>query len=101
LPQKPIRRLSSIKTLKDPFFLDIYPTFQDFTAKGWLYMDDGESFDFERKEKFNLYEFRLNSDFSLEIVKHKNNYERKDKGIVLDFIIINQMNRKPQVIQYK
>ena len=101
LPLKPIRKLSSLKTLKDPFFLDIYPTLQDFTAKGWLYMDDGESYDFQRKDAFDLYEFKLNSDFSLEIVKHKNNYQRKDNGMILDFIVLNNMNRKPQMVQRK
>lgn len=46
IARKYTRRMSALQTLNDNYMLDIYPTLEgDRTAKGMLYMDDGETFD--------------------------------------------------------
>ena len=44
--RKYTRRMSALQTLNDNYMLDIYPTIEGTrSAKGMLYMDDGETFD--------------------------------------------------------
>jgi hypothetical protein len=46
IARKYTRRMSALQTLNDNYMLDIYPTLEGVrTAKGMLYMDDGETFD--------------------------------------------------------
>lgn len=45
IARKYTRRLSILQTLQDNYMIDIYPTLDEArTAKGTLYLDDGESF---------------------------------------------------------
>jgi len=44
IPRKYMRRLSALRTLQDNFLLDIYLSVEDARAQGFLYMDDGETF---------------------------------------------------------
>lgn len=48
IARKYTRRMSALQTLPDNYMLDIYPTLDGMrSAKGMMYMDDGETFNEE------------------------------------------------------
>ncbi|CDW89550.1 neutral alpha-glucosidase ab [Stylonychia lemnae] len=102
IPKKYIKRLSAIRTLRDPFCIDIYPTIEENYARGDLYIDDGETFDFRNKSEYTLVEFIYEKNTLLINQKHAN-YSRpvRDEGMVLNYFkILNVPKRPYKIIQY-
>ncbi|CDW73021.1 cre-aagr-4 protein [Stylonychia lemnae] len=89
----PTRRSSSLKTLKDPFLFEIYPRIDNRTATGYLYLDDGETYNFEREDKYTLLEFKYDEDYGL-IVNHKK-FKYVDKPIIIQHMVIYNLSRAP------
>lgn len=71
-----------------PLSLAIYP--QEGQADGELYWDDGESLDSIEKKKYNLYEFKLHSQKTIEIKALHSGYP--DKPLKLDQIRLHGQN---------
>jgi hypothetical protein len=59
IPRKYNRRMSALEARNDNYLLDIYPSLRNdsFEATGYLYLDDGESYDYRNKTQYSLIEF--------------------------------------------
>lgn len=53
IPRKFIKRLSSIETLQDPILLDIFINPVKKPAAGFLYIDDGLTFNHTKEEEYS------------------------------------------------
>eukprot|EP00347_Sterkiella_histriomuscorum_P014322 403361316 len=101
IPRKYQIETSAIKSLKNAYTLDIYPSFDNGTASGFIYSDDGDSFNHKTSKEFNLVEFKLHSDYSLEIVHHNLGYKNSKHPLIIDYIKIRNIKEKPKQIMVK
>ena len=65
VPRKYMRRLSALQTLNDNYLIDIYPNLRGDnvgTAKGSLYLDDGESFNHTKRNEYSFVHFIYKND---------------------------------------
>ena len=86
--------------MKDPFALEIFTNPQTQEASGFLYIDDGESYNYNRSKEYNLFEFKFHSDFSLEVIPLHIGYHREEP-FVIDAINIYGLNIAPPKIMLK
>jgi len=63
VPTRQRQRRSSTQQANDPYTLIIAPD-ADGNAKGSLYIDDGKSFDYEKKGAYDMIDYRLERDSS-------------------------------------
>lgn len=61
VPRKYLRRLSALQTLNDNYLIDVYPCVKGektSQASGYLYLDDGETFNHQHSDNFTLVEIK-------------------------------------------
>jgi hypothetical protein len=100
IPRKYMRRLSALQTKDDNYLIDIYPQLRGERigyASGFLYLDDGESYNYERKNEQTLIEFVFDND-NLTFRIHSNGY-LSGESFIVDEVNVFGINRKPSNIR--
>lgn len=94
-----MRRLSALKTLDDNYLLDIYPKLrgdQVGSARGHLYLDDGDTFNHINKKEYSLVDFiYVNENLYIDVI---NDGYKQGQSFIIDEINIFGVNFKPTEI---
>lgn len=96
VPRKYMRRLSALSAKKDNYLLDIYPELRGDRvgqAQGYLYLDDGETFNHIKKKEYTLVEFNFDQDTLLFTVL--NAQYTTGESFIVDEVNIFGLNQRP------
>lgn len=92
IPRKYMRRLSALNAIDDNYLLDIYPRADNGQANGFLYLDDGETFNHKNLKEYTLVEF-IYDNGKLFIKVHHLGYTQGQSFIVDELNIFNVANQ--------
>ncbi|TNV84430.1 hypothetical protein FGO68_gene16765 [Halteria grandinella] len=100
VPRKYMRRLSALSAKKDNYLLDIYPELRgDLVgqAQGYLYLDDGETFNHIKKKEYTLVEFNFDQDTLF--FKVLNAQYTSGESFIVDEVNIFGLNQRPSQVR--
>mmetsp|Transcript_4485 Transcript_4485/g.4209 ORF Transcript_4485/g.4209 Transcript_4485/m.4209 type:complete len:148 (-) Transcript_4485:3-446(-) len=98
IPQKTGYSISSLAGIASPFMVEIFISPKNKEARGFFYMDDGETTSNVEMKEYSYLEFVFERNLELKVVYFHNNFEM-GKGLVLNKIQI--VGLKDQVLGAK
>jgi len=97
IPTRQRQRRSTTQQAKDPYTLFVAPD-ADGNAKGSLYIDDGKSFDYQKKGAFDMIHFNLKRDKNAMVLSSETKTHAYETSVGIERIVLMGISARPSSV---